>query len=122
MPGVAVVSLPVTDQDRAAAFYTTYLGFHVATDVPMGPKMRWVQLACGTERATLTLTTWIDDLPAGSVRGLVIDVDDVDATHAAMTAGAVACSALADEPWGRYFTTADPDGNGLVVARTTDRG
>jgi catechol 2,3-dioxygenase-like lactoylglutathione lyase family enzyme len=119
MPGVVVVSVPVSDQDRAADFYCRHLGFRVIEDQPMGPTMRWVQLACADQVTTITLTAWFDAMPAGSIAGLVIDVDDVDAVHVAMVADGVACSDVSDEPWGRYFTTNDPDGNGVVVARTT---
>jgi catechol 2,3-dioxygenase-like lactoylglutathione lyase family enzyme len=121
MPGVSVVSVPVTDQDRAAQFYERYLGFTVIEDQPMGPTMRWVQLGCGDEHTTLTLTTWFESMPAGSITGLLIDVDDVDAVHGAMVRDGHECSGLDDEPWGRYFMTKDPDGNGLVVSRTTAR-
>jgi catechol 2,3-dioxygenase-like lactoylglutathione lyase family enzyme len=118
MPGVAVVSIPVTDQDRAAAFYTAHLGFRVIEDAPMGPEMRWLQLAAGEAPTTLTLTTWFDTMKAGTMEGLVIDVADPDACRAGLVAGGVECSEVADEPWGRYFTCRDPDDNGLVVART----
>ncbi len=117
MPGVAVVSVPVTDQDRAATFYCTYLGFSISADAAMGPTMRWVQLAAGDERTTLTLTTWFERLTPGVVQGLVLDVADPDATRAAMMAGGVEVSELEDQPWGRFFTCEDPDGNGLIVAR-----
>jgi catechol 2,3-dioxygenase-like lactoylglutathione lyase family enzyme len=122
MSRVAVVSVPVTDQDRAAAFYSSYLGFDVINDAPMGPTMRWVQLGSGDEPTTLTLTTWLDTMPAGSVSGLVIHVDDADATRAKMVADDIECSELDDQPWGRYFTENDPDGNGLVIAKTTPEG
>jgi catechol 2,3-dioxygenase-like lactoylglutathione lyase family enzyme len=118
MPGVAVVSIPVRDQDRAAAFYTEHLGFRVIEDAAMGESTRWLQLAAGDERTTITLVTWFDEMPAGSVRGLVIDVEDPDACQAGLVASGTACSDVSDEPWGRCFTCADPDGNGLVVART----
>lgn len=119
MPGVVVVSVPVSDQDRAAQFYGRYLGFRVIEDQPMGPTMRWVQLGCDTLPTTIALTTWFETMPAGSVTGLMIDVDDVDGVRLAMVADGVACSELGEESWGRYFTTNDPDGNGIVVARTT---
>jgi catechol 2,3-dioxygenase-like lactoylglutathione lyase family enzyme len=121
MPGVAVVSVPVTDQDRAAAFYTEHLGFRVVEDAPMGPTMRWVQLAADGEPTTLTLVTWFDAMPAGSLEGLLLDVADPDGCRAGLVAAGVECSELGNEPWGRYFTCRDPDGNGLVVARTTSR-
>ena len=118
MPGVAVVSVPVTDQDRAASFYTTYLGFSIIEQQQMGPSMRWVQLGVEGEHTTLTLTTWFETMTAGSVEGLLLDVDDPDACRARLVADGVECSELEDQPWGRYFMCQDPDGNGLVVART----
>jgi predicted enzyme related to lactoylglutathione lyase len=119
MPGVSVVSVPVSDQDRAAAFYSEYLGFKVIEDQAMGPDMRWVQLGVDGQQTTITLTTWFEGMPAGSITGLLLDVDDADATRAAMVAGGVECTELTDEPWGRYFMVKDPDGNGLIVSRTT---
>jgi catechol 2,3-dioxygenase-like lactoylglutathione lyase family enzyme len=121
MAGVAVVSVPVTDQDKAASFYNEFLGFHTIADVEMGPGMRWLQLGCGDEPTSITLVTWFDRMPAGSVEGLVIEVDDPDACQAKLVASGWECSAVGDEQWGRTFTTRDPDGNGLVVARLTAR-
>jgi catechol 2,3-dioxygenase-like lactoylglutathione lyase family enzyme len=121
MSRIAVVSVPVADQDRAAAFYSTYLGFEVIEDEAMGPTMRWVQLGSGDEFTTITLTTWFDTMPAGSITGLMIDVDDADATRAKMVADGIECSELDDQPWGRHFMAKDPDGNGLVIAKTTPR-
>jgi catechol 2,3-dioxygenase-like lactoylglutathione lyase family enzyme len=114
--------VPVSDQDRAASFYSEYLGFRVIEDQPMGPTMRWLQLACGDEPTTITLTTWFDTMPAGSITGLLFDVDDADAVRAAMVAHDIECSELDDQPWGRFFTTKDPDGNGLVISKTTPHG
>jgi catechol 2,3-dioxygenase-like lactoylglutathione lyase family enzyme len=121
MPGVTIVSIPVSDQDRAAAYYCEYLGFRVIQDNPMGLTMRWVRLAAGDEPTTITLTTWFDSMPPGSVTGLVIDVADVDAVHARLEADGHACSAMDEQGWGRFFTTSDPDGNGLVVVRSSEQ-
>jgi catechol 2,3-dioxygenase-like lactoylglutathione lyase family enzyme len=111
--------VPVTDQDRAAAFYTEYLGFRVIEDQQMGPDMRWVQLGCDGQQATITLTTWFDVMTPGTVQGLLVDVDDADGTRSKMAAAGIECSELDEQPWGRFFTTKDPDGNGVIVARTT---
>lgn len=118
MPGIVVVSVPVTDQDRAAAFYGRYLGFEVVADQQMGPEMRWLQLGHGPDAATLTLTTWFDRLTPGTLEGLVLHVDDPDAVRAEMAADGHEVSACEDQPWGRFFTATDPDGNGLIIART----
>jgi hypothetical protein len=57
-------------------------------------------------------------MPAGAIEGLVIDVPDPDVCRAGLVAAGVECSDVGDAPWGRYFTCRDPDGNGLIVART----
>lgn len=118
MPGISVVSVPVTDQDRACEFYTRYLGFRVVADQLMGPTMRWLQVAHGDDAATIAFTTWFERLTPGTLEGLVVHVDDVDAVRDAMVADGHECSACEDQPWGRFFSVADPDGNGLIVART----
>jgi catechol 2,3-dioxygenase-like lactoylglutathione lyase family enzyme len=118
VPGVVVISVPVTDQDRAAKFYTDYLGFRVLEDQPMGPAMRWLRLANGDDTATLTLTTWFDRLVPGTLQGLVLYTDDPDALRTRMSDDGFECSECEDQPWGRYFMANDPDGNGLVIART----
>jgi catechol 2,3-dioxygenase-like lactoylglutathione lyase family enzyme len=120
VPGVVVVSVPVTDQDRAAKYYTDYLGFRVLRDDPMGPTMRWVQLASGDDKASLTLTTWFEKLTPGTLEGMVLHVEDPDALRARMVGDGHDCSECEDQPWGRFFMTKDPDGNGLVLTRTPD--
>jgi hypothetical protein len=93
----------------------------VVDEAQMGPTMRLVPLGSGDEFTTLTLTMWFETMPAGSITGLVTDVDDPDATRAKMQSDDIECSELDDQPWGRYFTARDPDGNGLVIAKTTPR-
>jgi catechol 2,3-dioxygenase-like lactoylglutathione lyase family enzyme len=117
---VLVVSVPVSDQDRAREFYTEVLGFTVESDTPMGPDMRWVMLNAPDGGAAITLVTWFDTMPAGSLRGLVLDVEDVDATHARLTAlGYEFPDGVQRMPWGRFVTLDDPDGNGLVLQQVT---
>jgi catechol 2,3-dioxygenase-like lactoylglutathione lyase family enzyme len=118
VPGVVIVSVPVADQDRAAKFYTDYLGFKVLRDDPMGPTMRWVQLGSGDDKVSITLTTWFKRFTPGTLEGFLLHVDDPDALRARMVADGRECSECEDQPWGRFFTTTDPDGNALVLTRT----
>src|SRR3954454_24945078 len=67
--GVQVVSLPVSDQDRARDFYVDVLGFELLRDTQMQPGMRWVQVAPPGGEPTITLVTWFDTMPGGSYRG-----------------------------------------------------
>ena len=117
---VAVVSVPVSDVDRALEFYVGTLGFVLLEDEAMGPTMRWVQIQPKGGGATIALTTWFDALQPGGQQGLMIAVADVDAEHARLTAAGLEVSPLGDQPWGRATMFKDPDGNGLIFATLTD--
>jgi catechol 2,3-dioxygenase-like lactoylglutathione lyase family enzyme len=112
---IAIVSIPVVDQQAAKQWYAEVLGFALLADSPMGPDQRWVQMGIPGAETSITLVTWFRSMPAGSAQGLVLVTDDVAADHAALRARGVAVSELADAPWGRYATLADPDGNGWVL-------
>ena len=112
---VTIVSVPVGDPDRAKAFYADTLGFELLSDEPMGPTMRWLHLRPRGGGTEVTLTTWFDTMPAGSLRGLMLDTDDIDAEVARLASLGVAMGPIGDNPWGRAATFSDPDGNGLVL-------
>lgn len=73
---VQLLSVPVADQDRAKDFYVNTLGFDLVADTPMGPDQRWVQVRPKGSQTSLTLVTWFDTMPPGSLKGLVIETDD----------------------------------------------
>lgn len=113
---VQLFSVPVADQDRAKDFYVDTLGFELLADRAMGPGQRWLQVAPKGGETSITLVTWFDTMPAGSVDGIVLESDDVDADVAALADRGVAFDgAIEDAPWGRFATFRDPDGNGLVL-------
>lgn len=113
---VEVVSVPVTDQDRAKAFYVERLGFREMIDTTFGEDMRWVQLGLPGAQTSITLVTWFDAMPAGSVQGLVLHVDDVDDVFGELSGRGVEFSGEPyDTPWGRFAGFADPDGNGWLL-------
>jgi len=120
---VQLVSVPVSDQDRAMEFYVNVLGFELLQDVPMGPGMRWVQVAPKGSEASLTLVTWFDTMAAGSLRGLVFETSDLEATVAEMNANGFTIEGEIDEqPWGLFLTFEDPDGNGLILRQPVSMG
>lgn len=124
MGGMAItqlqlISLPVADQDRSRDFYVEVLGFDLVRDNPMGPGQRWVQVAPKGAQTSITLVTWFPTMPPGSVKGTVLETDDLDGDVAALTAGGVAIDAIQEQPWGRFVTFDDPDGNGIVLQETS---
>ena len=113
---IDVVSLPVSDQERARDFYVGTLGFELVRQNRMGPAQQWVQVAPKGAQTSVTLVTWFDTMPAGSLQGLVLRADDIDAEVEALTAKGVAVpDGVQDAPWGRYAVFTDPDGNRLVL-------
>jgi catechol 2,3-dioxygenase-like lactoylglutathione lyase family enzyme len=116
---IRLLSLPVSDQDRARDFYVDTLGFDLVRDNQMGPDQRWVEVAPKGALTSVTLVTWFPTMPPGSAKGLVLETDDLDADVAALTAGGVPIpDGIQHQPWGRFVTFDDPDGNGIVLQAT----
>ncbi|MBI3792417.1 MAG: VOC family protein [Gemmatimonadetes bacterium] len=111
-------SIPVRDQDRALAFYTDALGFKVATDAPMGPGMRWIELRIpGAETRVVLFTVPGQENRIGTFSGLSFMCDDVAATHAALVAhGVTFRQPPKKEEWGTSAIFSDPDGNEFVLS------
>ncbi|MDQ1548868.1 MAG: hypothetical protein QOD27_526 [Microbacteriaceae bacterium] len=119
---VQLFSIPVSDQDRAKAFYVDTLGFELVSDTAMGPDMRWVMVSPPGAQTAITLVTWFPSMPAGSLKGLVLETDDLDADVAALRERGVDIpGGIDDQPWGRFVTFEDPDGNGIVLQASTER-
>jgi catechol 2,3-dioxygenase-like lactoylglutathione lyase family enzyme len=111
-----LVTVPVADVDRAKAFYVNVLGFEERFDGPFGEGMRWVELAPADSQATIALVTWFEQMPPGSVTGLVLDTPDAHRAHAALTARGVEFTGdVREDPWGTSASFVDPDGNGWVL-------
>jgi catechol 2,3-dioxygenase-like lactoylglutathione lyase family enzyme len=116
---VQVLSVPVTDQDRARAFYVDILGFELAADFPMTPDMRWLMVKPVGGQTALTLVTWFPSMPAGSLKGLVLETPTLDADVERLTGlGLDIPNGIEDAPWGRYAQFTDPDGNGIILQAT----
>ncbi len=118
---VSVVSIPVSDPERAKSFYCETLGFELLTDTPMGPGRRWIHVRPEGAQTSFTLVTWFDAMPPGSLQGVVLDTADVGAAHAELGSRGLALSAIESAPWGRYATFRDPDGNGFVLQQSAER-
>src|ERR1700736_1316930 len=78
MQFVSVVSVPVSDQERAKRFYVEQLGLEVVAEASFGDEMHWIQVGIPGAQTSLTLVNWFDEMPPGSLRGLVIDCESLD--------------------------------------------
>jgi predicted enzyme related to lactoylglutathione lyase len=111
---ISIISIPVTDQSRAKEFYMNF-GFQLLVDAPMGGDQRWVQLTLPAAETTIALTTWFDSMPAGSIRGMVITVDDIEAKIKELNDTGIEVEPIEKTPWGRFAAVKDPDGNTLSL-------
>jgi catechol 2,3-dioxygenase-like lactoylglutathione lyase family enzyme len=122
---VDIVSVPVTDQTRAKAFYSDVLGFGVREEAELGEGRRWVELVPPAGGASISLVTWYEAMPAGSVHGLVLGTDDAHAAFAELQSRGVIFgeAGVQAASWGQYATFADPDGNcWVLVGPVADEG
>jgi catechol 2,3-dioxygenase-like lactoylglutathione lyase family enzyme len=121
LTNLEVVSVPVSDQDRAKSFYTDKLGFSVEMDSSFGDSgLRWVALRPPGGGTAITLVTWFETMPAGSLKGSVLGCDDLEKTLAELTARGVTFAEddIQEAPWGRWKTFDDPDGNSWVLQQS----
>ena len=121
---VGRVCLTVSDTDRAIEFYVGTLGFEKVVDVPMGPNMRWVEVAVPGAPTTIALAPPPQGQQAGGGQtGICLDTSDVDADHAALKAAGADVDAEVSR-WGGpvppMFWLRDPDGNSLIVVQPVD--
>ncbi len=113
---VIVVSVPVSDQDRAKEFYVDKLGFELEGDDESVPGIRWVRVAPKGGTTSLALVTWFESMPPGSLQGLVLSSDDIQAEYENLVARGVRFDGPPQRrPWGTETVIRDPDGNSLVL-------
>jgi catechol 2,3-dioxygenase-like lactoylglutathione lyase family enzyme len=116
---VGVVCIPVTDQDRAIAFYVDTLGFEKRADVPFGNGYRWVEVAPAGGDARIAIVPPPEGTPAGNMEtGIGLETADIDAVHADLKArGADVDDEISrmGDPVPPLFWFRDPDGNRLMV-------
>ena len=118
---VGRVCVTVADTDRALDFYTGKLGFEKVVDVPMGPELRWVEVAVSGAETTIALAPPPQGQEAGgSQTGIILDTSDVDAAHAALQEAGVDVDTDVTrygDPVPPMFWLRDPDGNSLIIVQ-----
>ncbi len=117
-----LVAVPVSDVDRAKAFYTDQVGFDADHDHRVSEEMRFVQLTPPGSGCSIAIGTGIMQTQPGSVQGLQLVVADIEAAHAQLAQRGVAVGDVQDFPWGRFVFFSDPDGNGWAVQQLPARG
>ena len=117
-----LVAVPVSDVDRAKAFYTEQAGFNADHDHLVSDEIRFVQLTPPGSACSIALGKGITDADPGSVRGLQMVVADIDAARAELVERGVEVGEVREFPWGKFLFFSDPDGNGWAVQELVSQG
>jgi predicted enzyme related to lactoylglutathione lyase len=116
-----LVQVPVSDVDRAKAFYTEKAGFNKDIDATVGGGVRFVQLTPPGSACSIALGTGLSDMEPGSVQGLQMVVLDIHAARAELAERGVEVSDVQEFDWGSFVFFSDPDGNGWAVQQLPAR-
>jgi catechol 2,3-dioxygenase-like lactoylglutathione lyase family enzyme len=117
-----LIAVPVSDVDRAKAFYVDQAGFNADHDHTVSEDLRFVQLTPPGSACSIAIGQGTTDAAPGSVRGLQLVVDDAEAARDDLASRGVEVSDVQDFPWGRFVFFKDPDGNAWAVQQIPDRG
>ena len=115
--GVKFASIPVTDQDRALAFYTEKLGFRLVTDQPFDEKQRWIELGISGSETRVVLFHFDDGPQPGTKMNITFWADDVEGTVRELeNKGVEFVMKPQKADWGTGAIFKDCDGNTFVLS------
>ena len=117
-----LVAVPVSDVDRAKAFYTDQAGFNADHDHTVSDEVRFIQLTPPGSRCSIAIGTGLVESPPGSVQGLQLVVEDVEAAREELAGRGVEVGDIQHFPWGSFVFFSDPDDNGWAVQQLPGRG
>ena len=118
---IELVQVPVSDIDRAKAFYVDQVGFRADHDHQVTDQLRFVQLTPPGSACSIALTSGAHLMAPGSIEGLQMVVDDAEASRAELAERGVQVSDVQVFPWGTFVFFKDPDGNGWALQALTHR-
>jgi predicted enzyme related to lactoylglutathione lyase len=115
-------AVPVSDVDRAKAFYTDQAGFHADHDFTVSDEIRFVQLTPPGSACSIAIGKGLTEAAPGSVTGMQLVVTDIEAARKEFVDRGTEVSEIQDFPWGRFIFFDDPDGNKWAVQQIPPRG
>lgn len=118
---IELVMIPVTDVDRAKAFYTEKVGFNADHDQTVSEEIRFVQLTPPGSACSIALGKGIVEGEPGSVKGMLMVVPDIQAAHAELAERGTPVSDIEVLAWGSFVYFDDPDGNHWAVQQLPAR-
>ena len=118
---IELISIPVSDVERAKAFYVEQAGFAADHDHTVSDDVRFVQLTPPGSACSIVLGLGITEAEPGSVGGIQMVVADADAARAELAGRGVDVTEVQEFPWGRFVFFRDPDGNRWSVQEVPPR-
>jgi catechol 2,3-dioxygenase-like lactoylglutathione lyase family enzyme len=117
-----LVPVPVSDVDRAKAFYTEKIGFNADHDYQVTEELRFVQLTPPGSACSIAIGTGLTEMTPGSIKGLQMVVADIQQARDELVQRGADVSAIEVHPWGSFISFSDPDGNTWALQQLPDRG
>jgi len=117
---IEVVPIPVTDVDRAKAFYVEKIGFNADHDHRVNDSLRFVQLTPPGSACSIVLGEGVVEMAAGQQKGVMMVIENADQTLADLRGRGVETSEIVEMDWGRFIYFADPDGNTWALQELPD--
>jgi predicted enzyme related to lactoylglutathione lyase len=118
---IELIIVPVSDVDRAKAFYVDALGWNADSDHRVSPTMRFVQVTPPGSACSIAFGEGLTDMAPGTMRGLQLVVPDADAALEHLRGNGIDAECVAELAWGRFVTFTDPDGNGWSLQELPPR-
>jgi catechol 2,3-dioxygenase-like lactoylglutathione lyase family enzyme len=116
-----LVAIPVSDVDRAKAFYVDQAGFVADHDHTVSDEIRFVQITPPGSACSIAFGRGVSNAEAGPVEGLQLVVDNVEQARGELTGRGVEVSDVEVLPWGSFVYFRDPDGNAWSVQQLPAR-
>jgi predicted enzyme related to lactoylglutathione lyase len=108
---IELIPLAVQDVDRSVEFYGRGLGWSVDHDQTVSPELRFVQVTPPGSACSICFGVGLEMMPEGSCQFIQVVVADADEALAYLRERGIACAGVDEQPWGRFVTFQDPDGN-----------
>jgi catechol 2,3-dioxygenase-like lactoylglutathione lyase family enzyme len=116
-----LLTVPVSDVDRAKEFYVERAGFNLDHDHRVTDSLRFIQLTPPGSSCSISIGEGLTEMAPGSLEGPQLVVENIDEAHDRLAGAGVEVSEVQDFPWGRFVFFKDPDGNSWAVQQIPER-
>lgn len=117
---IELIFVPVTDVDRAKAFYVDQVGFIADQDQVVDENIRFVQLTPPGSACSIAFGKGITEMAPGTQHSIQVVIPDADAALQHLRDNGVEAQGVDEQAWGRFVSFADPDGNTWTLQELPD--